>query len=111
MFKSEKITKIREELNLDLQLIACELDTSVMYMKYVSKDLFNDSIDAETFDKLFNKIEKNGVSITQFDDDTSLYEYKNEAIILHKNLNCKFLIFDLDIEDKIEFIFKSIKRK
>jgi len=100
---AKKISVIEEEIDINYQLIACELDTSVKNMKYISKDILQDAITLESFEKLVKNIEiEDGTEITSFDDNTVLYEYENEAIILHTTLGNKYIIFDEDVRKKIE---------
>jgi hypothetical protein len=55
------------------------------------------------FNHLISDIENNeGVEIVSFDDNTIMYEYLSEAIIVHTMLDNKFLIFDSLIAKQIE---------
>lgn len=106
---SKKIKELKEPLEVDLQLMASELDTSVKNMKYLSKDLMTDatSIDAfdafDAFDALVEDIERGeGIEITTFDDNTVLYEYLDEAIVIHNVLGVRYILFDSMITQKVE---------
>lgn len=103
---SRKVSALKEPLSLDLQLIAAELDTSVACMKYLSEGIMEDSILVESFSKLLKDIESNA-SITAFDDDTMLYEYLDEPVIIHRKPDDTFLIFDSMITQKIELKLTS----
>lgn len=103
MVLSKRITSLNGGLDVDLQMIASELDTSVKGMKYLSKDILEDALEIEAFEKLCNCIEKEeGVEVTSFDDNTVLYEFLNEAVIMHTVLGVKYVIFDSLITVSIE---------
>ena len=107
---SKKITSLQEPLDIDLQLIASELDTSVKDMKYLSKSIMDDAVSIDAFDKLCEDIEHGeGLEITSFDDNSSLYEYLDEAIIIHNILGIKYIIFDSIITQKLENKMNSYK--
>lgn len=100
---SQKLNKLSEPLDIDYQLMASELDTSIKDMKYLSKDMMQDAISSDAFDALINDIENiEGVEITSFDDNTVLYEYLDEAIVVHTNLSNKVILFDFMLTQKIE---------
>lgn len=46
---SKKIKELKEPLEVDLQLMASELDTSVKNMKYLSKDMMSDATSIDAF--------------------------------------------------------------
>lgn len=100
---SKKIKELKEPLEVDLQLIASELDTSVKNMKYLSKDLMTDATSIDAFDALVEDIERGeGIEITTFDDNTVLYEYLYEAIVIHNVLGVRYILFDSMITQKVE---------
>lgn len=100
---SNKIKELKEPLEVDLQLMASELDTSVKNMKYLSKDLMTDAISNDAFDTLVEDIERGeGIEITTFDDNTVLYEYLDEAIVIHNVLGVRYILFDSMITQKVE---------
>lgn len=100
---SKKIKELKEPLEVDLQLIASELDTSVKNMKYLSKDLMTDATSIDAFDALVEDIERGkGIEITTFDDNTVLYEYLDEAIVIHNVLGVRYILFDSMITQKVE---------
>lgn len=105
---SKKIKYLKEPLDIDLQLLASELDTSVNNMKYLCKNDMTDAILIEAFDKLVDTIEKiEGVEITSFDDNTILYEFLDEAVIIHNVLGVKYILFDNIITSKIEIVLHN----
>lgn len=107
---SKKITTLKEPLEIDLQLMASELDTSVKSMKFLSKTILEDAILCEAFDKLCDDIENGeGSEVTSFDDNTVLFEYLNEAIIIHQILGFKYVLFDSLITMKIESRMNSYR--
>lgn len=100
---SKKIKELKEPLEIDLQLMASELDTSVKNMKYLSRDIMNDATSIDVFDALVEDIERGeGSEITTFDDNTVLYEYLDEAVVVHNVLGIRYIIFDSVITHKIE---------
>lgn len=100
---SKKIKELKEPLEVDLQLMASELDTSVKNMKYLSKDLMMDATSNDAFDTLVEDIERGeGIEITTFDDNTVLYEYLDEAIVIHNVLGVRYILFDSMITQKVE---------
>lgn len=100
---SKKIKELNEPLEVDLQLMASELDTSVKNMKYLSKDLMTDATSIDAFDALVEDIERGeGIEITTFDDNTVLYEYLDEAIVIHNVLGVRYILFDSMITQKVE---------
>lgn len=100
---SKKIKELKEPLEVDLQLMAYELDTSVKNMKYLSKDLMTDAMSIDAFDALVEDIERGeGIEITTFDDNTVLYEYLDEAIVIHNVLGVRYILFDSMITQKVE---------
>ena len=100
---SQKLNKLSEPLDIDYQLMASELDTSIKDMKYLSKDMMQDAISTDAFDALINDIENiEGIEITSFNDNTVLYEYLDEAVVVHTNLSNKSILFDSMLTQKIE---------
>ena len=100
---SKKIKELKEPLEVDLQLMASELDTSVKNMKYLSKDIMSDAIDLDAFDALVEDIERGeGIEVTSFDDNTVLYEYLDEAVIVHNVLGVRYILFDSMVTQKLE---------
>lgn len=100
---SKKIKELKEPLEVDLQLMASELDTSVKNMKYLSKYLMTDATSIDAFDALVEDIERGeGIEITTFDDNTVLYEYLDEAIVIHNVLGVRYILFDSMITQKVE---------
>lgn len=84
---SKKITDLKEPLEIDLQLMAIELDTSVKNMKFLSKTILEDAIMLDAFDKLCYDIENiEGYEVTSFNDNTI---YLN--ILMKRLLFMKFL--------------------
>lgn len=107
---SKKITTIREPLDVDLQLLAMELDTSAAYLKYLSEDLVTDAVTNGAFKKLVADIESGeGVEISSINDNTVIYEYLNEAVVVHTVLGEKYILFDSMITQKIENKLDSYK--
>lgn len=98
---AKNITEKKEPFEFDMQLVATELDTSAKHLKYVSKETLNEELYVK-FDKLVTEIEKTCSEIESFDDNTVLYEYLDEAVIVHTVFGVKYVIFDSMISKKIE---------
>lgn len=100
---SKKIKDLKEPLDVDLQLIATELDTSVKSMKYLCAEQMTDANTLDAFNKLVTDItQTNGVEVTSFDDNTILYEYLDEAIVIHSVLGVIYILFDSMVTQKLE---------
>lgn len=100
---SKKIKELKEPLEVDLQLMASELDTSVKNMKYLSKDMMSDATSIDAFDALVEDIERGeGSEVTTFDDNTILYEYLDEAVVVHNVLGVRYVLFDSMVTQKLE---------
>ena len=100
---SKKIKELKEPLEVDLQLMASELDTSVKNMKYLSKDMMSDATSIDAFDALVEDIERGeGSEVTTFDDNTILYEYLDEAVVVHNVLGIRYILFDSMVTQKLE---------
>lgn len=100
---SKKIKELKEPLEVDLQLVASELDTSVKNMKYLSKDMMSDAVSIDAFDTLVKDIERGeGIEVTTFDDNTILYEYLDEAVVVYNVLGVRHILFDSMVTQKLE---------
>ena len=80
------------DVDVDLQIVATELDTSVNDLKYIDRNSCSDAIKIENFDSLMNDIEDE--EVYSFDDNTVLYTYCDEPVIIFTTLTNKFVIFD-----------------
>lgn len=100
---SKKIKDLKEPLDVDLQLIATELDTSVKSMKYLCAEQMTDANTLDAFNRLVEDITQiNGVEVTSFDDNTILYEYLDEAIVIYSVLGVIYILFDSMVTQKLE---------
>ena len=78
---SKRITELKEPLDIDLQLLATEMDTAAKRIKFISNSILEDSISLDCFNFLIEDIERGeGVEITSFSDNAIMYEYLDEAI-------------------------------
>ena len=91
---SRKLVTLKEPLDFDLQLVATELDTSGNDLMYLHSSLFTDAISYDKFTEFVNDLLKNGVEIESFNDNTVMYEFEEEPIIVHDILGDKYIIFD-----------------
>lgn len=106
---AKKLTAMKEPLEIDLQLAAAEIDTSVPRMKYLSNTVMETAFDVEAFKLLWKDIRTNAPEITSLDGNTVLVEYLEESIIIHENLENKYIIFDSSITHKVEGALNSYK--
>lgn len=110
MHYSKTLKELKEPLDIDIQLIAAEMDTSAKHIRFVNKSYLTDAIAIECFNRLLEDIESGeGVEVTSFSDNAVLYEYLNEAVIVYTNLADKFILFDAMITQKIEHRLNSYK--
>lgn len=104
---SKRLRDLKEPLDIDLQLMAAEMDTSVNRIKYLSNQIMSDAISLECFNNLIRDIESEGIEVTSFNDNTVLYEYLDEAVVVYTFLTDKYILFDSMITAKIENRFDS----
>ena len=72
-------------------------------MKYLSKDMMSDAASIDAFDTLVEDIERGeGIEVTTFDDNTILYEYLDEAVVVHNVLGIRYILFDSMVTQKLE---------
>ena len=109
---SKKLRDIKEPMDIDIQLMATEMDTSVNRSKYLSENLLTDGFEIECFERLINDIEKDvGLEVTAFNDNTILYEYLDEAVVIHTMLADKYVLFDSMLTSKVENRMMSFRDK
>lgn len=100
---SKRVISIKDEIDVDWQLIATELDTSLHLMRYLHKEDDWDSLRLDQFDALVNNIEnEDGVECYSYNDYMVLYEYMNEPVIVFTIANDKYVIFDVNNAKQIE---------
>lgn len=101
---SKFLKDLREPLDIPLQLVAAEMDTSGKRIKYLNSELCSDKINNEKFNKLIQSIEsgETATEISSIDDNTVLYEFDSEAIVIHSVLGAKWLLFDSAVTVKVE---------
>jgi len=101
---SKYLKDLKEPLDLPLQLVAAEMDTSGKRIKYLNPDPCSDQINSERYGKLITAIESGelGTEISSIDDNTVLYEFEQEAVVIHSVLGVKWLLFDAMITQKVE---------
>lgn len=102
MFISKKISELKQELDIDFQLLATELDISAKDLRYLSSTVMEHALQIDAFEKLYNDIKQNGIEITSFNDNTVLFNYLFENVIIYNELGTKFIIFDNHVTMKIE---------
>lgn len=104
---SKSLVSLKEPLDIDLQLMAAELDTSAKDLKYLSDSSMEDALSVDSFNRMCDEI-KAGGEVTSFNDYTVLYEYLDEAVVYHETLGIKFVIFDASVSRKMENRIKNL---
>lgn len=111
---SESIRKMRSSIEIDLQLLACELDISVGDLYYISTETWGtDSMGAERFERWVENVRlglvEGVVEVSSFDDNTEIYLWDGDrgVFIIHNNLGFSYLLFDKSIRAEVENIFLS----
>lgn len=109
---SKRISELKEPLDIDLQLLATEMDTSAKRIKFISGSILEDAFAIECFNCLIQDIENGeGVEITSFSDNAIMYEYLDEAIVVYTMLSEKCVLFDSMVTVKIESKMNSYIQK
>lgn len=110
--KSKSLSTLSEPLDFDLQLVATELDTSAARLRFLSNTSAVDPYEIDAFTALFQKIKTEESEVLHINDNTTLYECEEEAlvIILHEDLNEKFIVFDLQDALKVERMMSSYNK-
>lgn len=110
--KTRPITEI-SELEPIMQLIALELDTSPMRLRFISDVDRVDAIELDNFNTVWNNIKSDNVIITSINDNTDLYELDENSVvvIVHEALNARYLIFDIQDVGEIKKMFTHINNK
>lgn len=101
--------KADEFQDLNIQLVATEMDTSAQYLQVVSERFMKDAIERDCFDKLYKNIRANGVEIVAFDDHTVMMDFDDQVIVLRKTIENRYIIFDANIKEGLEDVFNSYK--
>lgn len=99
----------QEALDFDMQLMAMEMDTSANYLRYIAKADLEDAILIDCFDLMVKDIEQDAAEIESFNDNTIMYEFNGEPIVIHTCLSEKYLIFDSMNTTKFESLLRSYK--
>lgn len=109
---SKRISELREPLDIDLQLLATEMDTSAKHLKFISTAILEDAFAIERFNLLIDDIERGaeGSEVMSFNDNLVLYEYLNEPVVIYTLLSEKCILFDSMITTKIEARMNSFAK-
>lgn len=100
---SKRVVSIKDDIDVDWQLIAADLDTSLHLLRYLHKENDWDGLQCERFDNLVKSIEsEEGVECFSYNDDMIFYEYMEEPVIIFSISNDKYVIFDVTSAKKIE---------
>ena len=109
--KLGKITELKESLDLDIQAVACELDTSAKRLRYYClRDADND-LDIKGFNEAFEFIKNCEDLVVSINDNTELYEIRESysIVVLYEDLNDKFIIFDIENKREVESMINKRK--
>lgn len=99
---SKFITTLNEPLDVDIQLIATELDTSAKRIKFICRTMLTDVVTIEGYDSMLKDIEENCPEVLSFDDNTVMYEFLDEPIVIYTTLSDKVFLFDVSNAQKFE---------
>ena len=91
--KIGRLLKLTEPLDLDLQLVATELDTSAVDLFYFCSDEQKSVMDTEEFNNLLQKVQEGG-SVFDLNGNTVMYEFLEQPIIIYQYLATTYIIFD-----------------
>jgi hypothetical protein len=91
--KSQQLTKLKPELELDLQLVASELDCTASDLRYFHSEVMTSIEENAEFMALSEAIKETG-EVTSLDDNTVLYEFLDQPVLIHKDFVSEFIIFD-----------------
>lgn len=107
--KCFRITDLKERPDFDLQIVAIELDTSASRLLYFSLKDCDNAVDVENFNDLFECIRNYEEKIVSINDNTELYELKenNTIIVVYEDLTDKFIIFDKENKRDVEQLLKK----
>lgn len=105
---SARVILIKDEIDVDWQLIADDLDTSIFLMRYLHIEDSWDSLKRNQFNELVNDIENvEGAECYSYNDNMILYEYMNEPVIIFTIFENKYIIFDVRSAKVIENKMKN----
>ena len=106
---SKKISSYNQSINLDLQLLATELDSCVSNFMVISNSTLTDGIELSRFEKMLQLIKSDYDISSSFDDYTDIYCKCDMYVVIHEPpTEAIFLIFDADDRKKIEATFESL---
>lgn len=101
---ANKLTSIRDTLDLDIQLLAMEMDYSAKDLRYISNEMITDGVLLEKFNKMTQEIVDEVIAqeACTLDDNTIMYEFENESVVINRQLARVILIFDNLLTTTIE---------
>lgn len=101
---AKKLTSIRDTLDLDIQLLAMEMDYSAKDLRYISNEMITDGVLLEKFNKMTQEIADEVIAqeACTLDDNTIMYEFENESVVINRQLARVILIFDNLLTTTIE---------
>lgn len=99
----KKIGKASYEFGIefDLQQVANDFDVSVADMRYIDRNSCNDGITSEGFDRFVREI-RSSTAQTSYDDNTELYYWNGNPVIVCTQLYNQIIIFDKDIALRVD---------
>lgn len=97
---SKYLKDLREPLDISLQILAEELDTSAKRIKYIAVEEC-DALLREKVEALVEGIKSSG-EVASLDDNTVMYEYSSEPIVIHSHLGAVWLLFGSYLATKVE---------
>ncbi len=100
---SKSIRDMKEKLDMDIRLLAMEMDVSANGIRYISRHSLDDAFLIENFDSLINDIENGeGIEISSISDNAVMYEYLDQTVTVYTTISQKSLFFDISLSRKME---------
>ena len=94
-------------LEIDLQLLASEMDSKVKDLLFFSDYFCEDSEDIEAFNSMWAAL-KELMPESSFDDDTEIYEVEEIIVVTHETLTEKYIICENKDLHKIKLVLAVI---
>ena len=110
---NKKLIELQEQLDFDYDLVSVELDTCPKRLRYLSSNDITDAIQKDAFNFFYNKLKNDEAVVVSFDNNTDMYEVGDEClvVVIHENLKCKYIIFDIQDAKKVENLVLSFNKK
>lgn len=109
MGKFIHITELKENLDIDFQLLSEEMSVNANKWMVLSDSFNLDCVENHAFNKLFNDIRDNGDCESSYDDATDNFLFERMNLVLHTTLENKYIIAERHDSVKIENMLASYR--